>query len=273
MSSKRFSLRLAIQISFAAITAFFVFAPFIISERSWAEELCPLGGLETLPYLIKSGVYLKHISSFNIGIMTALIIVTLIFGRVFCSYVCPLGSIQEWFGSLGKKLGLRKEMPENLDKSLTKLKYIILTIILFATYTSAHLVFRPYDPFYALFHLYKPAINASFVILGLSLVGSMFISRIWCRYLCPLGALVNFLSFFSLIKPVRNEADCINCNLCSKACPENVMPSKQLVFSKEGCTHCLDCIDACPATQNAINLVTSKPTKFIKKPGGSSYGN
>ncbi len=258
MSLKRLTVRFVIQSGFVFLTAFYVFAPFIIAERSWAEGLCPLGGLETLPYLIRSGVYLEHISSFNIGIMTALIILTLLFGRMFCSYICPLGSLQEWFANLGKHLGLRKKVPEPLEQVLNKLKYIVLVVIIAGTYSIAELVFRKYDPFYALFHLASPALNASFLILGLTLTGSIFINRLWCRYLCPIGALVRVLSFFSLVKLVRDEAACINCNLCNKACPENISPAQQVVLSRDGCTHCLDCVGVCPAGRDAMKLTIGK---------------
>ncbi len=264
MLKKRLSARFIIQSVFVFLTAFYVFAPFIIAERSWAEGLCPLGGLETLPYLIGSGVYLEHISSFNIGIMTALIILTLLCGRMFCSYICPLGSLQEWFGNLGKKLGLRKEIPVPLEQVLNKLKYVVLIVILGGTYSLAELIFRKYDPFYALLHLISPALNASFLILGLTLLGSLFVNRLWCRFLCPIGALVRVLSFFSLVKLVRDETSCINCNLCNKSCPENIRPAEQVVLTKDGCTHCLDCIGVCPGGLDAMKLTMVK-TKYINK--------
>jgi polyferredoxin len=258
MFSKRISVRYIIQSIFILLTAFYVFAPFIIAERSWAEGLCPLGGLETLPYLIRSGVYLEHISSFNIGIMTALIILTLLFGRMFCSYICPLGSLQEWFGNLGKKFRLNKKIPESLEFILSKLKYVVLVVILAGTYSVAELIFRKYDPFYALLHRVNPVLNASFIILGLTLIGSIFINRLWCRYLCPIGAFVRVLSFFSLVKLVRDKEACINCKLCNTACPENIRPAEQVVLTKDGCTHCLDCVGVCPGGLDAMKLAIGK---------------
>ncbi len=265
MFRNRLSVRFIIQSGFVLLTAFYVFAPFILAERSWAEGLCPLGGLETLPYLIRSGVYLEHISSFNIGIMTALIIITLLFGRMFCSYICPLGALQEWFGNLGKKMGLQKELPEQLENLLNKLKYVVLVVILAGTYSVAELVFRRYDPFYALLHLVSPALNASFLILGLTFLGSIFISRLWCRYLCPIGAMVKVLSFFSLVKLVRDEESCINCNLCNRACPENIRPAEQVVLTKDGCTHCLECVGVCPAGLTAMKLTIGKGSSKDKE--------
>ena len=86
------------------------------------------------------------------------------------------------------------------------------------------------------------------------MIGSLFINRLWCRYLCPIGAFVRILSCFSLVKLVRDEAVCINCNLCNKACPENVEPAKQVVLTVDGCTHCLDCVGICPRGLEGMKL-------------------
>ena len=255
---KKLSARFVIQLVFLLFTAFYVFAPYLIAERSWAEGLCPMGGLETFPYLIRSGVYLEHISSYNIGIMTALIILTLLVGRIFCSYICPLGSLQEWFGRLGKKAGLSIAVPEKLENVLNKLKYVVLLLILGGTYALAELVFRRYDPFYALLHLTSPALNASFIILGVILIGSLSINRLWCRYLCPIGAFVRVLSYFSLVKLVRDQFTCINCNLCNKACPENVKPAEKVVLTADRCTHCLDCVGICPRGLEGMKLTLGR---------------
>jgi polyferredoxin len=248
------SLRLAIQLGFLLLVGFFVFSPFILGERSLAEGLCPFGGLETLPYLLVNGAFLNHTNTMNIGVIIALAIVTLIFGRLFCSFICPLGTLQEWFGRLGRKFNLNIEIPRVVDGILSKLKYAIFILIILGTYITVDLIFRSYDPFYALFHLANPAINASFAIFGLTLVGSIFIPRIWCRYLCPLGAFVNLLSFISLTKPVRSQDKCIDCGLCDKACATNSKPSQALVFDQNSCNHCLDCVDACPSKIQAISL-------------------
>lgn len=267
MIRKKLSARFVIQLAFILFTAFYVFSPYLISERSWAEGLCPMGGLETLPYLIRSGVYLEHISSYNIGIMIALIILTLLAGRIFCSYICPLGSLQEWFGRLGKKFGFCVEVPEKLENVLNKVKYVVLLLILGGTYALAELVFRNYDPFYALFHLASPALNASFIILGVSLIGSMFVNRLWCRYLCPIGAFVRVLNFFSLVKLVRDESTCIDCKLCNKVCPENVKPAEQLALTADRCTHCLDCMGICPKGLEGIKLTIGKSSFKNRKEG------
>ena len=258
MIRKKFTARFFIQLVFVLFTAFYVLAPYLIAERSWAEGLCPMGGLETLPYLIRSGVYLEHISSYNIGIMTALIILTLLVGRIFCSYICSLGSLQEWFGRLGKKFDLSIEIPGKLENVLNKFKYVVLLLILGGTYAVAELVFRKYDPFYALLHLASPALNASFIILGVILIGSLSVNRLWCRFLCPIGAFVRVLSYFSLVKLVRDQSSCINCNRCNKVCPEKVQPAEQVVLTADRCTHCLDCVGICPRGLEGMKLTLGR---------------
>ncbi|MBZ4654016.1 MAG: 4Fe-4S ferredoxin iron-sulfur binding domain protein [Peptococcaceae bacterium] len=238
--------RMIVQTIFLIIVALFVFSPYLFDKSSKAESLCPLGGLESLPQVIMGTNLLNHINPSNVVLMVAIIISTLLVGRQFCSWICPLGTLQEWMSNLGKKLKLTITVPEKVEKILAKLKYVILVLILFGTYTTATLVFRELDPFYALFHLANPALSGAFIIFALVLVLSIFIPRVWCRFLCPLGAFVNILSIASLVKPYRNEDKCISCGLCDRKCPVQVQVSKSTVLLNDSCNHCLDCMDACP---------------------------
>lgn len=238
--------RFLVQTLFLLAVLSFVFSPYLFNTSSKAESLCPLGGLESLPQVITGAPYLNHINPSNLVLMVAIIITTLLAGRVFCSWICPLGTLQEWFGALGKKLKLTITVPEKAERILSKFKYLVLILILFGTYATATLIFRSIDPFYAFFHLANPALTGAFLVFALTMVLSIFIPRIWCRYLCPLGAFVNILSFASFIKPYRNTGKCIGCGLCDKNCHVQVPVSKGIVFAHDNCNHCLDCMDSCP---------------------------
>lgn len=238
--------RFLIQLAFLLITGLFVYSPYIFHRSSQAEGLCPLGGLESLPQLLTGSNLLNHIHKSNVVLMVALIVTTLLVGRLFCSWVCPLGTLQEWLAGIGARLKLTIHVPEGLERILNKMKYVFLALILLGTYATVTLVFRTYDPFYGLFHLANPALTGPYIVLALVLIMSVFIPRLWCRYVCPLGAFVNLLSLASLVKPFRVENKCIACGLCDKKCSLDVKVSRATVLESHSCNHCLDCIDACP---------------------------
>jgi len=95
------------------------------------------------------------------------------------------------------------------------------------------------------------------IVIGILMVASLLIQNFWCRYLCPYGALLGIVSFFSPARIRRNPEGCIDCAKCAKACPA-ALPVDQLVTIKSAeCTGCLECIAVCPA-QNTLTLALPK---------------
>jgi polyferredoxin len=90
------------------------------------------------------------------------------------------------------------------------------------------------------------------ILAGLSVV----IKNIWCRYLCPYGALLGFFSLLSPVKITRNATSCIDCELCTKACPSNIkVHTADRVWSDE-CMSCYSCVDVCPV-KNTLEMKTA----------------
>ncbi len=75
---------------------------------------------------------------------------------------------------------------------------------------------------------------------------SVVIQNFWCRYLCPYGALLGALSWLSPLKVTRNSSTCIDCRLCTRACPANINVHKAGRVWSDECTGCYSCIEACP---------------------------
>ncbi len=136
---------------------------------------------------------------------------TLLFGRVFCAAVCPLGAAQEIV--LLRPL----KVPPWADRALGVLPYVYLgAAVLFAGTGSAFII-CDYDPFVLFFRLSG---SVGMLILGVAvLLLATVVGRPYCRYLCPYGALLRLLAPFARWRPRITPADCVNCHLCADACP------------------------------------------------------
>lgn len=217
------------------------------------DALCPFGGMESLYIFLTSGGWLRRVAPSALILLGAVFIMTIIAGRVFCGWICPLGTLGEFSSSIASKLNIRKrELPESLDRKLRYLKYLLLILIIYFTWKMGTLVWRDYDPWVAYMHLSagwsemieKPV---AFIVLFVTVImASLFIERFWCRYLCPLGALLAPLQKLSLIKVRRSEEHCIHCHLCSKTCPVRLDPEAHEVTVSGECISCGRCVEKCP---------------------------
>jgi polyferredoxin len=220
------------------------------------EKYCPFGGVETLlPWLNKTGT-LCSLSTLNISMLIGVVILTLLFKRVFCSHICPIGAISEWIAMLRRHLPFRTwDVPRTWDRALKWLKLPALAAILYFTYRVQELIFREVDPFYVLFTLGKGhGINEGLLGIGaislwvmiLLLLLGLVVPLLFCRYLCPFAACLVPFSRVGLARIHRDEHRCTSCGLCDKACDWGVRVSDtQTVVSGE-CSNCLQCIRACP---------------------------
>lgn len=140
----------------------------VISEAS-THALCPFGGVVSLYNLATLGTFIKKIHMSSAILMGIVFILAILFGPVFCGWVCPLGSIQEWVGKLGRKFmgkNYNKIIPERLDRSMRYLRYLVLIWVVVVTARSGYLLFESIDPYNALFHFWsgEVAISALFML-------------------------------------------------------------------------------------------------------------
>jgi len=261
MKSKRF--RLITQIFFFVLIGL-ITVNHVLEEtgRSLAlipsvslHAICPFGAVETFASLVTGNGLIRQLHASAIVMGSAVLLLTLIFGPVFCSHICPLGSIQEWLGKLGRKIFKEKYntlIPQKVHHVLKYLRYVVLAMILWQTYQSASLVFLNVDPYYALYHFWTgEATIAAMIVLAVTLLLSLAVERPWCKYFCPYGGFLGLVSKISLFKVRRSETLCIDCKKCDKRCPMLIDISTKKKVTDTLCNRCMQCTDTeggCPVS-------------------------
>jgi NAD-dependent dihydropyrimidine dehydrogenase PreA subunit len=161
------------------------------------EAYCPFGGLQALGSYLTMDSLSCSMTSTQIMMGVVLFIGIILFSRLFCGYICPLGTIGEWIGKLGEKLKVRITPKGFVDYALRLLKYVLLFITFYFTLKSSELFCKKFDPYYAVASGFNTDVVLLWALLAIValVVGSMFIRLFWCRYLCPLGALSAIFKF------------------------------------------------------------------------------
>jgi len=277
--------RFTVQILFTLLclwigVEFFLFAKYLESGGTAAfyqrppgvEGFLPISSLMSVYYFFLTGsVHQVHPAGFFIFLAIAL--VSLVFGKSFCSWFCPIGFLSELVADFGEKLFGRKiRVPKFLDYLLRSLKYLILVFFSYAIFmgmdalTLKLFLDSPYNIIadLKLYYFFADITRFSIIVLSVLFVLSVIIRNFWCRYLCPYGALLGIFSLFSPNKIKRNAASCIDCGLCAKACPSSIKVDKVNIVVSDECTTCMSCVDACPVA-DTLNLQPVKTKTIINK--------
>lgn len=220
------------------------------------EAYCPFGGIENLYQFLTTGGFVRHIEPSAMILLAAVLLLTLVFSRGFCGWICPFGALQEWLGLLGRRIFGKSYNPvSSWTHRLRYLKYVLLAVIVFFTWQMGTLVFRPYDPFLAFFHLGKGVEEMPYAYGALALVGlgSLKYERFFCRFACPLGALLGLAGKLGLTKVTRTDEGCKGCNVCQQKCFAHIEFLSSNKIRDAECNHCLDCVTHCPRP-NVLSL-------------------
>jgi uncharacterized protein with FMN-binding domain/NAD-dependent dihydropyrimidine dehydrogenase PreA subunit len=180
--------------------------------------------------------------------MIIIMLVGIVGGAYYCGWICPYGTLQEIFGKLGNKIGIKKrKMPAPVQKYLQYLRYIIY--ICFALITSdIFFTLFSYDPrsnFLMLLSGNIPSVAILIIIISFVVLG-MFFERPFCNYLCFEGVKYGAMSLLRVFTIKRNTNSCINCKRCDKVCPMNIQVSKAEQLRSPQCINCFECVSACP---------------------------
>jgi polyferredoxin len=170
---------------------------------------------------------------------------------------------------LGKKLFHNNvSLPKWCDIPLRTLKYLLLIFFLYAVLWKMdagqlqRFIYSPYNKVadVKMLLFFTELSSFAFWTLAILIALSVVIKNFWCRYLCPYGALLGFLSFFSPIKVTRNPVSCTDCKKCTRVCPNQITVHSSLRIRSDECTACALCVDVCPVAYT-LQFKSSKKSK------------
>ncbi len=258
-------LRLAVQAAFALFCIFcgyrfYLFylwasgqSELFVPRPPAVEAFLPISGLVGLKRLLLTGAY-DDIHPAGLTIFIAALLISLLFRKGFCGWICPVGFTSNLVEKLAGRLKLLRRAPRWLDIPLLSLKYLLLGLFAFLV-----LVQMDRAAIEAFNHTpYNVVVDARMLLLfmrpspltiwvmGFLVVASFFSRNLWCRYLCPYGALLGILALASPVRVTRDQERCIDCHKCEKVCPGAIRVAAKASVSVPECLGCLECVAACP---------------------------
>lgn len=264
-AERRFRIRRIVQVAFALACVLMgvQFGRFVSAARSGSlplpgrpagvEAFLPISGLMGLLDWFHQGT-LNAIHPAATVIVLIAIATAVLLRKSFCSWICPIGFLSEGLARFGRwAFGRNFRIWTWLDVPLRGLKYLLLAFFL-----SAILAMSPWALQVFLHSPYNQVADVKMglfftelgrtgtIVIGVLGLASVFVQGVWCRYLCPYGALLGLFSWASPTKIRRNADACVSCGLCDKACMARLPVSSKRTVTSPECTGCLDCVAVCP---------------------------
>ncbi|MDR3326955.1 MAG: 4Fe-4S binding protein [Prevotellaceae bacterium] len=229
-------------------------------------------------------------------ILAFLIVLTLLFGRIYCSVICPMGVFQDIVAWLSKKINKRKKYFFSYPKNI--LRTCLLGIFIISFFASINLIVSLIEPYSAFgrmaAHIFKPVYQfgnnvleqiftsfgnytfyrteiffdlTSFLVAIITFFTIGFFAykngRTFCNTVCPTGTVLGFLSKFSLFKVRIDGEKCNHCGSCGTKCKASCINSKEGKIDYGRCVDCFDCIGVC--NKNALKFLPLKTTNSQSK--------
>lgn len=170
------------------------------------------------------------------------LVTTLLWGRIFCSSLCPFGAVQDIITRLTPKRwkhNFPMRVPQTLHEKALYIKYAILALIVGAALIAGNVqIFQYFEPFGTLFFMSGTALL--FAILAAILLACVAVPRFYCRYVCPLGAALGVVSLVSPFR-IKRVPQCGVCTVCEHACPTGAIKREKIDFKE--CVRCDICED------------------------------
>ena len=224
--------------------------------------------------------FLPAVLALNVAVIVGLVVLTLLFGRVYCSVICPLGVLQDIISWLsGRRKGKKNRF--SFKKENKWLRYgvlVVFVVMMILGLDYIAILIAPYSAFGSMASaLFAPVygwINnliasicehfgsyafyptevwlKSLPVLITAIVTFLIVAvlawtggRSWCNNICPVGTVLGLLSRFSLFRPVIDTSKCINCGVCGKRCKASCIDTKNHAIDYSRCVVCFDCLENC----------------------------
>lgn len=187
-------------------------------------------------------------SGISVFLLAAVFVLTLFWGRLYCSVICPFGIMQEIVLLIKSKLNKKRGTNISTKPVNFALKYFIAAIAWGIFFGGSTLAVGCIDP-YTLFT--SPISKAAFGLISIVIIAAavIFKNRIFCTNFCPAGTILGLISKFSVNKIYMN-GNCVSCGMCAIHCSANCINTKENTVDNEICIKCLKCTNICP--ENAI---------------------
>ena len=228
--------------------------------------------------------FLPALMALNIGVIAGLVLLTVVFGRVYCSVICPLGVMQDIFGYFGKRA---KKNRYSYSRPLNWLRYAMLAVLAIAIAAGVGAVVSLLGPYSAYGRIAQTLLQPvwmwcnnlmaamaeradsyafytvdvwmkggiTLAVASVTLIVLAILSwrngRTYCNTICPVGTVLGFLSRFSLLRPVIDTSKCNGCGLCARNCKAACINPREHRIDLSRCVACMDCIGKCH--KNAIS--------------------
>ena len=251
--------------------------------------------------------FLPALLALNLGIIFFLVILTLVFGRIYCSVICPLGVFQDVIARIGR---MGKKLPYSYSPALSWLRYGVLVVFILAMIMGLNAVvaiLAPYSSYGRIVNnLFQPfwqwgnnllaylseRIDSyafyetevwlksvlTFVIALVTLVMLVVLAfrngRTYCNTICPVGTVLGFISRFSLFRITIDTVECNSCGLCARNCKAACIDPKEHKVDNSRCVTCMNCINICHRSAIAYAPVvkSKKKQKDVSEKPGQSDG-
>lgn len=219
-------------------------------------EAIPLSDPYNIIQVFASGFIAS--SELIIGAIIILLLYGLLFGRMFCSWVCPVNIIEDTASGIHKKLKLKNSV--NLSRNI---RYWVLGLGIALSVILGYSAFEAVSPISMLHRGIIFGIGGGWTFIVALFLFDMAISKFgWCGHLCPLGAFYALISKYALIKVKYNNNKCSKCMKCFTVCPEkqvlNIVTKQSGIIKSSECTNCARCIEVCNDDALKLSLRTNK---------------